>query len=249
MRTLLFAVFASVAVPAFAQSSLGVTGAAFSLGMVEDEGGEFRGEASAVVDVAITAYHGFQGDLRFSDTETGGIGTTAAHLYMTPREGQKYGLFAALSDVDGRGMLYGSLGAEGIFSLGDRTSVEVRGGMGWADSDGLDYIFGGAALAHALTSSLELELSLDLADFDEVGLSATAYDLGASLRYQPEGRPWGGYVSVTQSGLAGTGSGEDATRIGIGLTLNLGASGGTNPHTRPFRTPDPVAPLIRRGLW
>jgi hypothetical protein len=246
MRTLLFAVFASFAVPAFAQSSLGVTGAAFSLGLIEDEGGDFRGEASAVVDVAITEAHGFQGDLRFSDTATGGIGTTAAHLYMTPKPGQKYGLFAALSDVDGRSMLYGSVGAEGMFSLGSNAALEFRGGMGWADAGGLDYVFGGASVTHALSPSLELELSLDLADFDEAALNATAYDLGATMRFQPEGAPWGGYLSVTQSGLTGA---DGATRIGLGLTMNLGTAGGTDPHTRPFRTPDPVAPLVRRGLW
>ena len=33
------------------------------------------------------------------------------------------------------------------------------------------------------------------------------------------------------------------------LTLSLGTSGGTDPHTRPFRTADPVAPLVRRGFW
>lgn len=199
-----------------------------------------------MVDVAITALHGFQGDLAYSDTGTGGIGTVATHLYMKPKPGQKYGLFAALSDVDGRSMIYGSLGAEGMLSLGERTSVEARAGMGWADADGLDYIFAGAALAHQLTSAVTLEGSLDVADFDEAALSATAYDLGLKATYSPEGSPWGAYVSVTQSGLSGH---DDVTRVGLGLTITLGTAGGTDPHTRLFRTPDPVSPLVRRGLW
>lgn len=249
MRTLLFVVFTSFSLPAFAQSSLGITGAQFSLGAVEDEAGDYRGDARGLADVAITEYHGFQGDLAFSDTATGGIGTVAAHLYMTPVEGQKYGLFAALSDVDGRSMIYGSLGAEGMLSLGERTSVEGRAGMGWADTDGLDYVFAGASVAHQLTPAVEFELSLDVADFDEAAFSATSYDVGLRASYSPEGSPWGTYVSVTQSGLTGADGGDSATRIGLGLSLTLGTTGGTDPHTRPFRTPDPLASLVRRGLW
>ena len=246
MRTLLFVLLTSFSFPAFAQSSLGISGVELSLGAVEDEAGDYRGEARTVVDVAITALHGFQGDLAYSDTGTGGIGTVATHLYMKPKPGQKYGLFAALSDVDGRSMIYGSLGAEGMLSLGARTSVEARAGMGWADADGLDYIFAGAALAHQLTSAVTLEGSFDVADFDEAALSATAYDLGLKATYSPEGSPWGAYVSVTQSGLSGH---DDVTRVGLGLTITLGAAGGTDPHTRLFRTPDQVSPLVRRGLW
>ncbi len=248
MRTLLLVLFTSISFPAYAQSSLGITGAAFSLGVVEDEGGDLRGDASAVVDVAITDVHGFQGDLRFGDTMTGTIGTLSTHLYMTPKEGQKYGLFAALSDVDGRSFLYGSLGVEGMLSLGENTVLEGRGGLGWADQ-GLDYIFGGVSVAQTLSPSFELELSMDLADFDEAGFSATSYDAGLTARYSPEGMPWGAYASVTHSGLMGDDSAGGETRLGLGLTMTLGTVGGTDPHTRPFRTADPVAPLVRRGLW
>ena len=249
MRTLLFVLLTSFSLPAYAQSSLGITGAVFSLGLVEDEAGDFRGDASAIVDVAITEFHGFQGDLAFSDAASGWIGTVAAHLYMTPVADQKYGLFAALSDVDGRSMIYGSLGAEGMLSLGEATVLEGRAGMGWADADGLDYIFAGASLAHSLTPALDLELAFDVADFDEASFSATSIEVGVTATYSPEGLPWGAYVSASHSDLVGTDGGDGATRIGLGLNLSLGTAGGTDPHTRPFRTPDPVAPLIRRGLW
>lgn len=246
MRTLLCVILTSFSVPAFAQNSLGISGVELSWGVIEDETGDYRGDGRAVVDVAITEYHGFQGDLAFSDTATGGIGTVATHLYMTPKDGQKYGLFAALSDVDGRSMIYGSLGAEGMLSLGESTTLEGRAGMGWADADGLDYIFGGVALAQQISPSINIQLSLDVADFEEANINATAYDIGLKATYSPQESPWGAYVDVTRSGLTGH---EDATRIGIGLTVALGTSGGTNPHTRPFRTPDPVSPLVRRGLW
>ncbi|MEM6539359.1 MAG: hypothetical protein AAF668_16730 [Pseudomonadota bacterium] len=246
MRTLLLVLMTSFSLPAFAQSSLGITGAELSFGAVEDEAGDFRGDGRGVVDVAVTQFHGFQGDLAFSDADTGYIGTVAAHLYMTPQPEQKYGLFAALSDVDGRSMLYGSIGAEGMLSLGNNTLFEGRAGMGWADADGLDYIFAGAAVAHQLLPAVEMQLSLDVADFDEAGFSATSYDAGLRATYSPIGTPWGAYVSVTHSGLSGY---DDATRIGLGLNITLGSAGGTDPHTRLFRTPDPVAPLVRRGLW
>lgn len=246
MRTLLFVLLTSFSFPACAQSSLGITGLELSLGLQEDEAGDRRGTALAAVDVAITEFHGFQGDVAFSDTSTGAIGTVAAHLYMTPQLDQKYGLFAALSDVDGRSMIYGSLGVEGMLSLGTNTSIEGRIGMGWADTDGLDYVFAGAAVAHDLTSAFELELTLDAADFDEAGFSATAWDAGLTATFKPEGTPWGAYATVTQSGVTGHG---DETRLGIGLNLTLGTAGGTDPHTRLFRTPDPVGSLVRRGLW
>ncbi|MEM7718997.1 MAG: hypothetical protein AAF222_07320 [Pseudomonadota bacterium] len=246
MRTLLFVILASFSFPAFAQSSLGISGLELSLGVVEDEAGDRRGDGRAAVNVAITEFHGFQGDLAFADAADGWIGTAAAHLFMTPVDGQKYGLFAALSDVDGRSMLYGSIGVEGIVSVGQNTSIEGRAGMGWADVEGLDYIFASAALAHDFTPAVTLEASLEIADFEEASFDASAYDFGLKATYSPEGSPLGAHISVTQSSLSGH---DDATRVGLGLTITLGTSGGTDPHTRLFRTPDPVAPLVRRGLW
>jgi hypothetical protein len=132
-----------------------------------------------------------------------------------------------------------------MLALGERTTVEARAGVGWGDG-GLDYIFAGGAVAHRLSPALELELSLDVADFDEIGLSATTYDAGLRATYSPEGAPWGVYASVGQSGVTG---GDSSTRFGLGVEITLGTAGGTAPHTRLFRTPDPVAPLLRRGLW
>lgn len=249
MRALLVAVLTSISVPAFAQSSLGITGADFVLGMTQDEAGDSRSFAAAGLDVAITSAHGFQGDLRFSDTAGGGIGMAAAHLYLAPREGQKYGLFAQVSDLDGRAMLWGAFGAEGMVSFSTDTLLEVRGGMGAADEGGLDFVFAGGALVHALSESLTLEASLDLADFDEAAFRATAYDAALTARYSPEGAPWGLYASVIRSGLTGRDGAPGETRLGLGLTLSLGTTGGARPDTRLFRSPDPVAPLVRRGLW
>ena len=248
MRGFIVAVLMSVPVPAFAQSSLGITGASFSLGAFEDQAGVSQVEGAASVDVAITEYHGFQGDLRFSDTMSGGVGSIGGHLFMTPREGQKYGLFAQLSDVDGRALTWGVIGAEGIVSLGDTTTLEIQGGLGAAD-DGLDFIHASVATAFEVNSAFEIELALDVADYDEAVFRATSYDVGLTARYSPEGAPWGLYASVNHSGFAGRDGQPDATSIGFGITVNFGNAGGVDARSRHFRTVDPVVPLLRRGLW
>ena len=249
MKTVLVAILACLAAPVAAQSSLGIKGAQFSVGVSEDEAGASQVEGAAVVDVAITDAHGFQGDLSFADTVAGGIGGVAAHLYMAPREGQKYGLFAQLNDIDGRALTWVSVGAEGMLSLNDTTTVQAQAGIGAATDNGLDYIFGGASVTHALTQSFEIEAAIDVADFDEPALRATSYEAGITARYSPEGAPWGLYASVSHAGLSGRDGEAGATRIGFGLSLTLGNTGGTNPRTRPFRSVDPVAPLLRRDLW
>ncbi|NNE79489.1 MAG: hypothetical protein HKN18_04370 [Silicimonas sp.] len=249
MRALIVAVLLSFTGPALAQSSLGITGAALSIGMTEDEAAQSRVDGTATVDVAITDVHGFQGDLRFADTVSGGIGSVGAHVYMAPRPGQKYGLFAHLSDIDGRAMTWGAFGAEGLVSLSPATVLEIQGGVGAADESGLDFIFGSIALAHDLSPGLEISAALDLADFDEPALRATSYEAGLRASYSPEGAPWGVYASVTQTGLTGRDGASSETRIGLGVTLSLGTAGGTDPHTRHFRSIDPVAPILRRGLW
>lgn len=249
MRTLILVCAFGFSVPAFAQSSLGITGAAFSLGTTEDEGGDARVEGAASVDVAITQVHGFQGDLRFADTAGGGIGSLAAHVYMAPGSGRKYGLFAALNDVDGRSLMWGAFGAEAMLPVSDDTMIELRAGIGAADSGGLDFVFAGASIAHALSPAVEIDVSLDLADFDEAAFRATSYDAAITLRYSPEGAPWGAYARLSQGGLEGRDGAGAETRIGLGLTLDLGTAGGTDPRTRHFGATDPVAPLVRRGLW
>jgi hypothetical protein len=235
--------------PVFAQSSLGITGATLEVGSTEDENGRQNAGFASSVDVRITGVHGLQGDLGFYETATGTIGQLTGHLYMAPRPGQKYGLFLSLSDADGRSMAWVSAGAEGMLSLGETTTVEGRLGLGAADGNSMDYIFGGLSLVHSLTPSLEIEAALDVADFDEAGFRATSVETALTMRYSPKGAPWGLYASATHSDLVGRDGGPAATRIGLGITFNFGASGGTDPSTRMFRKTDPLGPLVRRGLW
>ena len=210
MRYGLIAFALIIGTPAMAGSGLGIEGAALSFGALQDETGDMQVRFSTSVDVAITAAHGLQGDLSFQDTSGGTIGRLAGHLYMDPVPGQKYGLFLALSDLDGRSLTWGDFGVEGQFALSDVTVIEGRAGLGRADSGSLDYIFGGLSLAHAISPDITLEASLDLAEFDEADFRATAVDAGLRVAYTPEDSHWGLYAEVVHSDLTG----RDGTRGG-----------------------------------
>lgn len=248
-RNFLAALAVAFGTPALAQSSLGIQGAGLSFGIAQDEAGVWQNGLGAAVDVAITEVHGFQGDLAFSDTDGGLIGRLGAHLFMAPASGRKYGVFATLSDVDGRSMAWATIGAEGMIGLSPDTVAEFRAGLGASDENGLDFIFGGASIARALSPTAEVELFLDVAEFDEPALRAISYEAGLVARYARPGQPWGVYASLTHSGLTGRDGTGGETRLGLGLTLGIGRAGGTDPRSRMFRTTDPVAPLLRRGLW
>ena len=121
--------------------------------------------------------------------------------------------------------------------------------MGVSDVEGLDFIFAGGSIASEMSPATEIGAFIDLAEYEETGFQAVSYDIGLTARYSPAGAPWGVYASVTQSGLSGSDSEPGETRIGLGLTMTLGATGGVDPKFRPFQMQDPVAPLIRRDLW
>ncbi|MGI9389251.1 MAG: hypothetical protein ACR2O1_04260 [Boseongicola sp.] len=249
IKIMVFAAAVFAATQSYAQSSLGIQSARIELGGAQDEAQDFQAEAGIGVDVAITSYHGLQGNLQFSDTANGMIGQLGAHLYMTPNSGRKYGVFATLSDVDDRSMTWGTLGVEGMMALGLDTVIEGRTGLGVADEAGLDFIFAGVSIAHKVTSTLEVESFLDIAEFDEPALQAISYEVGIAAHYSPEDVPWGLYASLTHSDLTGRDGTSGDTRLGVGFTIEFGASRGTDPTTRQFRSSDPVEPLIRRGLW
>ena len=232
-----------------AETSLGLSGASLSFGYTQDEDGVWQVDiAGAVMDVAVTSVHGVQGGLRFVETQNGGIGAIDAHLYMQPDTQHKFGVFATLSDVDGRALRWGTLGVEGMLALGDNTIGEARAGIGYSD-DGLDFVFAGAGLAHALTDNVTIEGHINLTDYDEPGLHALSYEVTARASYALGGSSWSVFGEATGSGFSGPDELASETRMGLGITLDLGRAGGVDAGSRLFETYDPVEPLIRRGLW
>lgn len=250
MRNFIISICMAMAgTPAAAQSSLGIQGLDLRLGVIQDEDGSAQADLQSHLDIAVTEFHGFQGDVAFADTDNGLIGHLGAHLYMTPRHGQKYGVFATLSDVDERMMTWGSVGVEGMLALSDATMIEARAGMGISDVDSLDYIFADIAIAHAPFDNLDVEAAITLSEFDEAAFRAMSYDASLTALYSLDGTPWGSFASIMQSGLSGRDGQPAETRFGFGVSMSFGQSGGVAPRTRPYRSVDPVAPLVRRDLW
>lgn len=169
---------------------------------------------------------------------------------MTHRNGQKHGVFASLSDADGRMMTWGTLGIEGMLPFFYTTTLEGRAGLGVSDVHSLDYIFGDVSITYAAFSDIEIETVLTLTNFDQAAFRALSYDASIIARYSHDGARLGGaFAQVAQNGLRGRDGAPGETRFGLGLTLSLGQSVGVVPEARPFRRVDPVAPLVRRGLW
>lgn len=237
---------------AAAQSSLGFTAGALTLGATSVESGDARGFAEGWLDVAITGSHGLQFDLGLEETAAGTLAHAGAHLYLAPKAGQKYGLFAVVSDMDGMEFTVGAVGAEGIFALGERTALELRGGVGIARRPtaptSLDFIFVGAGVTHEFSPALSAGLYAEAAEFDEIGLRANGY----TIRFEAELRPGRGPLALTAgigiSGLDGPDGMPSESFVSLGLTYSFGGRG-PDPSRRAFRRPDPYAPLALRGLF
>ncbi|MEM9392304.1 MAG: hypothetical protein AAGA38_00480 [Pseudomonadota bacterium] len=235
-------VFASLlfaATPLLAQSSLGVAGFVAELGV--DDG---NGAGLAQLDTAITPAHGLQLDLSLTDYAEGAVGEVAAHLYMTPVDGQKYGLFSFLGDVDGRSRTYGALGLEGQFKLRSDTALDISGGIALADPGGWDFVFVDAGLNHAIGHGFRLEYGLTLTEIDESALSTIGAQARFGLRYAPSAANWGAFAEARYDDF----DGDRETTFRFGITFNLGRGTGFAPKNRMFRTADPLGPLFRRGL-
>jgi len=199
----------------------------------------------AAVNVAITEAHGLQLDATLEDAPGGAVGRLGAHLFMTPQDAHKYGLFATLSDLDDTEATWGSLGIEGILALSPRASAELRGGIGYGTA-GLDWIFASAALAREIGAGT-VRAAIDVTEFDEIGLSAIATEtrLGVEAPLTPRLAAFGDVVYARLDGA----NVAPETILRGGFTLRFGTLGGVSPRTQLFATPDPVALLARRGWF
>jgi len=238
-----------VASGASAQSSLGVTGIEVGLGGFSHQGGGASFQGEVVLDVAVTQDHGLQGDLAWVETGHGAVGRIGAHAYMTPRPGQKYGLFAMVGDVNGRALTYGTAGIEGMFELSDRAALGGYAGAGLGSADGLDLIFAGLEGTYRTSDALRLDGGLQLTEYDEADFRAIGTEARLALRYAPEGQPFAATAGIVHDMLTGPDGAPGETRAEVTLSWRFGTINGRAPTTRPLRTADPFLPLIRRGLY
>lgn len=247
--TLIAALAACVSSAASAQSSLGVTGIEVDLGGFTSQGGGTSFQGDVTLDVAITEYHGLQGDLAWVETGNGAVGRIAAHAYMTPRSGQKYGLFAMMGDVNGRSVTYGAIGIEGLFELSENAGLGGFTGLALGSEDGLDAIFAGLDASYYASNSIRLDAGLQVTEYDEAGFQAIGTEASLSLRYAPEGQPFALTAGLVHDMLTGPDGAPSETRAEVSLSWRFGTINSSLPTTKPLRTGDPVMPLIRRGLY
>lgn len=259
-----FLVFVISATQAVAEMPLGIQGAEFRLGAVQQDDGAAQGSLGpvkfpgngpditlgfAAVTVAITPYHGFQGDAVIEHGPDGAIGRIGGHLFMSPRDSQKFGLFGMLADVDGEDVTYAAAGVEGIIQLGPDLSLEARGGIGAANQQGLDFLFAGVRLSQdVMDGAATIYAGYDIAEFDEPAFSALGHEFSVGADVQLSNNT-GAFVEVVSSRLTGASAAPAETIVRAGITVRLGRIGGSQPRLRKFNTADPVAQLVRRGFF
>lgn len=246
-----FALFFLAAQPALAQSSLGFRTGDVSIATISHSAKD--GSVSSEVvrvrgDFAITGYHGAQFDLDYANAGSASIGTLAAHLYMTPRKGQKYGLFASIGDYDSISSTVAQLGAEGMFAVGDAYLLETRAGIGVRDPKSMDYIFAGLGLSRPAGRAGRLTLAVDVADLEETGFATSIVDGRITYEHFLQGTPASLSVTLGAVTLDGSGAGRGGAYVGLGLRIRLGR-GGTDPATRLFDRTAPITMLHRIGVF
>ena len=232
-----------------AQSSLGITGFEATVGQQAVQEGGTSLTANLTLDVAVTEHHALQGDLAWVDTPSGAVGRVAGHIYMTPRPGQKYGVFAMIGDVNDRSLTYAAAGIEGMFEVSDRTAIGGYAGAGIGSEGGMDLIFAGIEATHIVSETFHLDAGLQITEYDEVGLQAMGTEARIGAYFSPAGQPFGVRASLVHDMLSGPDGAPAETRAEIALTLSLGTANAPAPTARSFRTPDPFLPLVRRNLY
>lgn len=242
----------ALATPAAAQSSLGLQSGGLSFGVTQDGAGDARATGEVWADIAVTPHHGVQLDFAVEDTASGALGHIAAHLYLAPGPGRKYGVFATVSDLDGESFTVGTIGIEGRVALGARTGLELRGGIGIAERisapESLDFLFLGAGIDHEVAPGLTAALSAEVAEYEELGFQAVGTTLLAEVEYRPGQSPVSIRAGLGLSGLDGRDGRPRETFARLGVSWTFGAEAGA-PSRRAFRRPDPHAPLTLRGLF
>lgn len=231
-----------IALPADAQSSLGVAGAEASLSYGKDQTA-----ISASVDVALTEVHGLQLDLGYVWGQQAPRGSLAAHLYMAPQPGQKYGLFVSLTDMDGHADRYGLFGAEGLFNIGPRSVLGLTGGIGGSTFASYDTVYVAAELRHAFSDDTWLSSALTLAAWDEYRFHATTAELTVDLHHRIS-RNVEVFAGVTTGALFGPDAAPARSDVHVGLRMVLGRTPLAPATGQMFGHADPYSQLLARGL-
>ena len=227
-----------------ADSGLGIIGGDLLLGY-SNQTGE-GGYVAGTLDVAITQFHGAQFDLQYEERSTGAIGRIGTVLYMTPRQGQKYGLSLMVADRNNASATYGQLGAAGMFQIGEDVNLEVRASVGLSSKNDLDWIGIGAGVHWQATTATRLYAHYDLTEFDEASFRARANEVTFGVQTRLNNSPVSLFAEASRDWLSGRNAAGADTTIRAGLSISLGRRGNNQPS---FRVADPTRQLLRRGLF
>lgn len=202
-------------------------------------------------DFRITGSHGLQLDLGLDDGPSGLVGQIDAHLYMSPQEDRKYGLFLSLADVDGREATVAMAGIAGMVELATGTVVSGHAALGYARPRDIDFIAVSGRLSHALSGNAAIFAEVGLAEFDEEALRADTRQYRVGLAWEPQGQPYVASLALARDEIRGRDARPAEMRAEFALTFRFGASGGARRPVldRAFSAPQPLAPLIGAGLF
>ncbi|MCW1949750.1 MAG: hypothetical protein KIH44_000070 [Octadecabacter sp.] len=236
-----------------AQDSLGIQGLQASLSYGTTDAGQTVSAGFVKLDVDITQVHGLQLDLGLTDGGNALTGQLGAHLYMRPVQNQKYGFFAAISDMDGEAIQYLSAGVQGRIGLSDQVAADLHlgvggtTGMGGTSADQWDYVFAGGGIIYALNQHTTLDARIDVAELDELTFRAVGVDSSLRVSRRLNTSNFAVFGEARHSALYGTDAQSPITSLQVGVTMDLGRSSQTLMD-RPFEMPNPFDQLVQRGI-
>ncbi|KIN61573.1 hypothetical protein Z945_2565 [Sulfitobacter noctilucae] len=245
-RSLLPAVllFPVLSLPVLADSGLGIIGGELRLGFSNQE--LEGGYVGATVDVAITEHHGAQFDLQYEERATGGVGRLGTVVYMTPREGQKYGLSAMVADKNDISATYGQVGAAAMFEVAQGFNIELRGSIGVSTDNDMDWITAGGGLHWQATPGTRAYAHYDITEFDEETFDAVAHEATLGVQSRLNNTPASVFAEASRDWLTGQDAAAGQNTFRAGVSLSLGHTGNNQPA---FRVADPMRQILRRKLY
>ncbi len=234
----------ALSLPALADSGLGIIGGELRLGFSnqELEGGYVGG----TVDVAITDHHGAQFDLQYEERSNGGIGRLGTVLYMTPRDGQKYGVTLMVADKNDASSTYGQVGAVAMFEVARDVNVELRAGIGMSADNDMDWITAGGGVYWQPTEGTRLYAHYDITEIDEETFGTIAHEATFGVQTRIGDTPAALFAEASRDWLDGRTSADAESTIRVGVSISLGRTGNDQPS---FRVSDPMRQILRRGLF
>ena len=230
LAPLAFVIAAALPHVASAQSSLGFQDASLTVTYAKGET-TTRKQVDAALDVAITGYHGLQLDIGAADYPDRYWGRLGAHLYIDPGHGAKYGLFANVADANNLARWDATLGAEGIWVLGETVTLAARAGLGLSEPGNYDYIFAEVRGTHRLSKTLDVYAGYARTDIDEAGLDFTSGLLEAGVTHHLPGSAAALSLGLERSIVSGNSGAVGDTRLVAGLTVQIGTPRGAKPTT------------------